>query len=190
MPLTKTAAEDRLRPMIATVGTLFYGGKDFKIFGTYTMAPRLEVTVGHLPNGNLNPIPGNRMGISVTSGLLALPDTGVMFALGHELGHGFSEAALTTLGMPAVGGCVTEVIADLGSAYLLSVSGIAWPSITDIAVRGVALGIFDHGWSGDHPPGTVRADCVTSLATLMQGGSGFNEAAKAICMSVQGMKAH
>jgi hypothetical protein len=188
--MNQTDAENRLRPMIKTVGDLFYGGGDFKIFGTYVMAPRLEVTGGVTPNGNLTPIPGNRMGISVTRGLLALPDTAAMFALCHELGHGFSEAALETLGMKGMGGCVTEVIADLGAAYLLSQSGVSWASITDTAVRGVALGIFDAGWSGDHPPGRMRADCVQSLAELMQGGVDFTTAAKAVCLSMQGAKPH
>jgi hypothetical protein len=189
MPMNQTDAENRLRPMIKTVGDLFYGGGDFKIFGTYVMAPRLQVTLGMVPNGNLTPIPGNRMGISVTSGLLALPDNAVMFALGHELGHGFSEAALVTIGLQAAGGCVSEVIADLGAAYLLSLSGSRWAEITDIAARGVSLGIFDPGWSGDHPPGQMRANCVKTLAELMQSGADFALASKAICLSMQGAKA-
>ena len=189
MAMTQTDAENRLRPMIKTVGDLFYAGKDFTVFSTYTMAPRLDITSGHIPNGNLTPFPGNRMGISVTRGLMALPDAGVMFALCHEMGHGFSEAALAALDLSAAGGCVTEVIADLGSAYLLSQSGFSWPIITDIATRGVTLGIFDQDWSGDHPPGTMRADCVRSLATLMQGGESFTLSAKAVCLSMQGLKA-
>lgn len=187
--MNQTDAENRLRPMIRTVGDLFYGGGDFTIFGTYVMAPRLIVTGGITPNGNLTPIPGNRMGISVTRGLLNLPDTAALFALCHELGHGFSEAALETIGMKGVGGCVTEVIADLGAAYLLSQSGVTWAAITDVAVRGVTLGIFDAGWSGDHPPGRMRADCVQSLATLMQDGDEFGLAAKAVCLSMKGAKA-
>lgn len=187
--MLQTDAENRLRPMIKTVGDTFYRGGDFKVFGTYVVAPRLEVTSGITPNGNLIPIPGNRMGITVTRGLLALEDAGVMFALGHELGHGFSEAALDTIGLSAAGGCITEVIADLGSAYLLSVSGFTWSTITDIAVRGVTIGIFDPGWSGDHPPGRMRADCVQSLAELMQGGADFTMSAKAVCLSMQGLKA-
>ncbi len=190
MPMTQTAAENRLRPMIKTVGDLFYGGKDFTIFGTYVMAPRLQVSPGAMPNGNLTPIPGNRMGIAVTQGLLNLSETAAMFALGHELGHGFSEAALTTIGLQGAGGCVTEVIADLGSAYLLSKSGTSWKDITDVAARGVTLGIFDQGWSGDHPPGKMRADCVQSLSILMTDGAGFAEASKAICLSMQGAKAN
>ena len=189
MAMTQTTAENKLRPMIKTIGDLFYGGGDFKVFGTYTVAPRLTVTPGFLPNGNLTPIPGNRMGINVTRGLLALPDTALMFALGHELGHGFSEAALTTIGLHATGGCITEIIADLGSAYVLSLSGFAWKDIRDTATRGVALGIFDAGWSGDHPPGAMRADCVNSFAEIMQDGTDFTLAAKAVCLSMLGQKA-
>ncbi len=182
-------AENKLRPMIKIVGDLFYAGADFKIFGTYVMAPRLTIVSGHIPNGNLTPIAGNRMGIEVTQGLMRLPDIGVLFALCHEMGHGFSETALSKIGMHGASGCVTEVIADLGAAYLLSVSGYSWSAIVDIAIRGVTLGIFDRGWNGDHPPGRMRADCVQSLATLMQGGCAFDASAKAICLSMQGAKA-
>lgn len=186
--MTKEEAENRLRPMIGEIGNAFYDGRDFKVFGTYVVAPRIELESGFIPNGNLTPIPGNRMGVRVSRGLLALPDAGVMFALGHELGHGFSEAALARLDMSAVGGCVTEVIADVGAAYAMSLTGFTWPEISDIAVRGVALRIFDADWEGDHPPGLMRADCVTGFAELMQGGGSFNECAKAICLSMQGRR--
>lgn len=186
--MTKDEAENRLRPMIKAISDAFYGGQDFKVFGTYVVAPRIELEAGHIPNGNLSPIPGNRMGVRVTRGLLALPDAGVMFALGHELGHGFSEAALTRLDMSAVGGCVTEVIADLGAAYAMSLTGFTWTSIADVAVRGVTLRIFDADWEGDHPPGLMRAECVTSFAALMEAGHGFNDSAKAICLSMQGRR--
>ncbi len=188
--MNQVDAENKLRPMIKTVSDTFYGGNDFRVFGTYVVAPRLSIQPGATPNGNLTPIPGNRMGIEVTRGLMNLPDVGVMFALGHELGHGFSEAALTTIGLGAAGGCVTEVIADLGSAYLLSLSGYTWTAIVDVADRGVTLGIFDAGWQGDHPPGKMRADCVRSLSELMQGGGSFGLSAKAICLSMQGAKPH
>jgi hypothetical protein len=186
--MNEDKAKQALESMIRKVSELFYNGKPFKIFGdAYEIVPELKVEEDHTPNGNLAALGERTMGVQVTRGLLNLPDNAVKFALGHELGHGFSEAALNFIGMHGVSGCVTEVIADLGSAYLLSRLNVEWEDIEKTAAAGVG-NIFDRNWSGDHPPGEMRKHCVVSLAVLMKEGASFQEAAKAICMSMLGAK--
>src|SRR5205823_4527435 len=82
----------------------------------------------------------------------------------HELGHAFCETVLTKLGLQALSGPPTEVIADLGSAHVLHMSGTSWRQITNAARDGINHQIFDLNWSGDHPPGADRAYYVERLA--------------------------
>jgi len=177
--------EELLRRMIELVKQLFYGGHDFRLFETYIMVPRLNVVSRNIPDATLTPY-GAFMGVEVTRGLMNLQQLPFMFAVGHELGHGFSQIALFNMDLAQADGCVTEVIADLGAAYVLHLSGVEWRNITAVAVDGEKLGIFDQRWSGHHPPGRMRADCVLSLAELMQDDWDFELAAKAVCLSMQG----
>lgn len=186
MPLSQSQAEAALGGLIDAASRLFYDGGPFTVFGAYRVVPRVSLEPGAIPNGNLIPLNEREMGLSVSRGMLAIEDdTALRFALGHELGHGFSEALLTRVGLPGIGGSPTEVIADLGSAYLLSRTGSTWDEIVT-AVRGWRRsGIFDENASGDHPGGADRASYVQTLRTLILEGHTFEDAAKAICMSLE-----
>jgi hypothetical protein len=146
-------------------------------------------------------------GVEVSDLMLSgfVPDNAIKFGIAHELGHAFGGPALerlcidpSTVELPkpnplkvSVGndremlqGAPTEIIADLGAAYCLNLMRMGWTDIVRVADTALTSGIFQVGWDGDHPPATMRADCVRSFATLMQEGCGFDMSAKAVCLSM------
>jgi hypothetical protein len=153
------------------------------------MVPQVRVdNATHHPDGTLYTA-GMNMGVEVTLPLLQLnDDVAIEFAVAHELGHAFSDTLLTSLGLAGLDGAAPEIIADLGSAYLLSLDGRGWPAILNAARDGIRTGIFTVGWSGEHPPGAERAQYVQTLHDLMAGGHDFNASATGICLSVQGYR--
>lgn len=177
--------------------------RDFYSGGTFTAIGGLPVSGSvRLDSGLDNSVPNSTLGtedqnnsinvvIDVNSRLLQLDDNAIKFALAHELGHAFSEKVAADIGYdhsrPLVG-ARTEIIADLGAAYLLKQIGLSWDDICSVAEDGVATGIFNHGWSGDPPPGAKRAECVNSLAELMKAGHNFKDASKALMDSLQGYR--
>lgn len=189
MAMSKTQAEAQLAQIIPLVSKHIYDGKKFTVFdGFYEVVPKIVVQPGGIPNGNLTPI-GNGMGVAVSQGLLSVSnDAAITFGLAHELGHGFKQTLLEKLDMGGISGCVTEIAPDLGAAYTMNLAGWSWTAIKEATRNGVAYGIFDLGWSGDHPPGEKRATCVASFVTLVTSGESFLDATKAICLSMQGYK--
>src|SRR5262249_21152437 len=79
----------------------------------------------------------------------------------------------------------TEVIADLGAAYLLALNGTPWRAILHAVRHGIQSGIFDVGWVEHHPPGSERAAYVEQLHAKMAGGHSFGTACTAIALSAQ-----
>jgi hypothetical protein len=192
--MNDTEAEEALKQLIDKISTLFYDGKPFTIFGgTCPVVSQITVEAGDIPNGNLAPMeqpsydPYNPTpyGLAVTQGVLNIDNnTALKFVLGHELGHGFSEVLLTKIGLRGVSGFLTEVVADLGSAYLLSQTGSTWDDILDAVDKWSKYQIFDPNQSGDHPPGDKRAEYVHTLKTLIaDNGQSFEDAVKGICES-------
>jgi hypothetical protein len=181
--------------LVAIIKRDFYNGGAFTAIGglPVTGAVRLDNGIGNaVPNSTLGTHEHNSVTdvvIDVNSRLLQLGDNAVKFALAHELGHAFSEKLAADLGYDhkrPLDGPRTEIIADLGAAYLLKQAGVSWDDICNVANNGVATGIFNAGWSGDHPPGAKRAECVKSLAELMKAGHSFKDALKGLLLSLEG----
>lgn len=181
--------------LVAIIKRDFYNGGAFTAIGglPVTGAVRLDNGIGNAaPNSTLGTYEHNNVTdvvIDVNSRLLQLGDNAIKFALAHELGHAFSEKLAADLGYDhkrPLDGPRTEIIADLGAAYLLKQAGVSWDDICNVANNGVATGIFNAGWSGDHPPGAKRAECVKSLAELMKAGHSFKDALKGLLLSLEG----
>jgi hypothetical protein len=155
-------------------------------------------------NATLYPAAGG-YGVEVTELLLEpfVPDAAIKFSIAHELGHAFSAPLLNKMCIPVhqvvlaplatLGnddqlrtGAPTEVIADLGAAYMLNLMGVKWSSIVEVGDHGAEIGIFDMVWNGQHPPGVQRADCIRSFVKLMEEGFPFELAAKGVCLSMIG----
>ena len=188
MSMTRAQAETVLKLLIPKVKTLFYGaGNEFTMAGM-TVVPSVVIEPGNFPDA-VPAVVGENIGVGVTQLLLDVADdTAIRFALAHELGHGFSETVLAKIGMQGASGAVTEVIADLGSAYLLTQVGVGWQGILHAVDDWRTSQIFTAGWSGDHPPGDQRATYVHSLFSLMS-AQGFNRsfeaAARLICNNLK-----
>lgn len=169
--------------IIGQARALFYNGEGPTVFGM-VLVPTTRWVNSVIPNGNLTPLETDPplMGMELSTGLLAIPNpAAVKFAIGHELGHAFSETILAKIGLRGVGGYATEVIADLASAYILMQIGIDTAAIQIAVNQGVAYGIFDVASSGDHPAGKDRARHVEELFQKMASGKSFEDAARQIC---------
>jgi len=103
----------------------------------------------------------------------------------HELGHGFTEQLMNKLAIQ-INGAATEVIADLGAAWLLFKNGTPWTAILHAVRHGVQSGIFDVGWVHDHPPGSERAAYVEQFYAHMSRGHSFGTAVAMIANSANG----
>lgn len=189
MPLTKGDAEQTAKSIIDKAKELFYDGGTPTVFGM-NLVPSIKVVAGQTPNGNLAPAGSGGMGMEVSQGLLNIPDTvAIKFAIGHELGHGFSETILTKIGLKGVSGSATEVIADLAAAFILTKIGHTWPAVLASVQNWQTAGIFDANRSGDHPPGAERVTYINSLFSLMSAQAfsrSFEAAAKLVCNNLRG----
>jgi hypothetical protein len=132
--------------------------------------------------------------VCCNANLLALANVNtIKFGLAHELGHAFSEPLLKKIGMPGLDGPRTEVIADLGAAYLLTLAGVSWEDVI-AGAEGWNIpankGIFTVGWSGDHPPGAARIKYVKALKAKMTATppATFDAAAKEIMTKLKDYK--
>jgi hypothetical protein len=176
------SAEEMMRQLIHKASQLFYGGGKPTVFGM-NLEPHIMVEPGPGINGNLSPT-ASGMGVIATQGFINLPNRIARdFAIGHELGHGFGERILPEIGLQGVAGKPTEVIADLTSAYLLNQLGISWDRLMT-ALRSAQGQIFDVHQSGDHPPGDQRIAYIGTLMQLIAAGHSFQDASKAILMSL------
>src|SRR5262249_41516741 len=125
MAMTQNQVETILGQLIPLVSRYFYDGNPFTVFGgDYTVVPRVtHVQQQTMPDGSLDGVDATHVGVRVTSGMLQIHDnTAIHFAVAHELGHGFTEQLMNKLGI-GVQNAATEVIADLGAAYLLAQNG-------------------------------------------------------------------
>lgn len=181
--MNKYEAEQLLARMIPMVSQLFYHGDPATVHGTILLVPEIKIDNQlSVPNAQFFPIDTNSWGVEVSGKLLQLDTGSIAFALAHELGHAFSEVVLDSIGLGGAAGRATEVIADLGAAYLLTFLNHNWVGILHTVDNGVHTGIFDAGSSGDHPPGKDRAHYVRYLHYLIvEAGCSFDVAAKQIC---------
>src|ERR1700738_2902299 len=169
--------------LVAIIKRDFYNGGAFNALDGCPVIGSVRIDNGGvgdtMPDATLGTDGNGNVLVDVNDRLLKLDDSSIKFALAHELGHAFSGKLAADLGYDnkkPLEGPRTEIIADLGAAYLLKQSGMGWEDICTIANKGVAIGIFNEGWSGDHPPGAKRAECVKSLADLMKAGHTFKDA--------------
>lgn len=182
MPMTKSEATTACKRLIDLVSRELLGGKTFNVVmknndrtddnggiipGTIDKSkviPEVRVVHGAFPNAVMYFDFTTEMvaGIEVTAPLLRIPDNvAIKFGLAHELGHTFSPQLLEAEGLGSlIGGAAQEVAADLGSAYLLVCDGHSWDEVVAAAANGANTGIFDSDWSGQHPPGSQRAQWV------------------------------
>lgn len=194
MPMNKDQAEKTLTQMIPAVSKAFYGGKPFTIFdGAITVVPKIIVEEkAGVPNGNITGITDTTYGVLVNRAFLAIKnDVALKFALAHELGHGFTAVALEKLdkSMKGISGPRTEIVADLGAAYLCAQTGIKWEDVDKAVKDWKAAQIFDEKWEGDHPPGAVRAQLVGILCERMKiKGADFMQAAKEMLVNLASYK--
>lgn len=201
-----TAFVKKLAPLIET--NILGGGK-LTLWEQYSFSTAVKVDHdGTSVNATLW-VDGDEFGAEVTDLMLSgfVPDGAIKFSIAHEIGHAYGGAALRrlcidpkTVVLPnpnpkgvkvgddeaMLSGAPTEVVADAGAAYVLNLTGMQWDQIVKIAETGLETGIFDPDWSGHHPPGAMRASCVQTFAQLMEGGCGFDMAAKAVCLSMVG----
>ncbi len=184
MSMDQKQAELVLSDLIQRVKSKFYANGEFKIAEMPVVATVVVDDKTAYPDA-VPTATENGMGLEVTKPLLQVKnDNAIKFALAHELGHGFSETVLTRCGLKGVSGEVTEVVADLGAAYLLADSGVPWKDILDTVDDWQTSQIFTPNKSGDHPPGAKRAEYVHSLYSLIQSEHTFEDAVKGICMSL------
>lgn len=169
--------EDELATMVSLVESEFLNGQNFTVFdGLYKIVAKLSIVEdsSSKPNAGLEPISDTEMGVGVNQALLDISDTNaVLFALAHELGHGFSEALLTSIQCAGINGAATEVIADLGAMMLLHKKGISFHEIARTVSNWRESGIFDAKASGDHPPGDERAWYVREAIAGLKEGLSF-----------------
>src|SRR4051794_4618769 len=120
MAMDERACEEFLAQLVPAIEKHLLGGSQLATFGnTIRISPQLRVVEGEA-NATLWAIDKTSMGVEVSDILLlCTPENSVKFAIAHELGHTFSEPLLQRLGLGALSGCPTEIIADLGSAYKL-----------------------------------------------------------------------
>lgn len=199
-----------VRTIVPLIQTNVLGGQPLALWGTpFSSVVKVDLDSTSV-NGTLW-FDDGVFGVEVSDLMLSgfVPDNAIKFGMAHELGHAFGGPALerlcidpSTVQIPdpnphgmTVGndremlqGAPTEIIADLGAAYCLNLMGMNWTDIVRTASDGLTSGIFQIGWDGDHPPATMRADCVRSFAALMQEGCGFDMSAKAVCLSMIGAR--
>jgi hypothetical protein len=178
--MTRGDAEAVLARMFPLVCAEIYGGQPFTIFdGFITMRPVIvEEASGGPPNAAIAPLTETEYGVGVNAALLAIEDrTAVMFALGHEIGHGFSAVLLSGIGLAGISGPRTEVAADLGAAYLLMRLGVKGDEVKRAARAWSTSQIFGAAWSGDHPPGDHRAELVARVCDGLEAGRAFADVA-------------
>jgi Zn-dependent protease with chaperone function len=174
-------AREIMRQFIHQASQLFYGGDKPTVFGMQ-IVPEIVPDPSNVPNGNLSPA-GAGMGIAASAPLMNLNNKVARdFAIGHELGHGFTEQVLRLINMQ-ITGAQDEVIADLTSAYLLNQMGISWNNL--LTSLGSASGqIFDNAWSGHHPPAAIRIGYIRQLVQSLNTHS-FEDAFKDVLGQVQ-----
>src|SRR5262245_46666347 len=105
--------EAQLSTMIMVTESKILKGRPFTIFGgDYTMVPviLLEESRSTNPNANLTPVDDSHLGLQVNNAMLEMSDTtGQLFAIAHELGHGFGQKLLSDVGCEGISGVATEV---------------------------------------------------------------------------------
>jgi len=153
------------------------GTEEFRIFGgDLVVVPQIVINNKESidPDANLTPINEHQMGVMVNHQLLALEDrTSILFALAHELGHGFSQALLDVINCAEIGGSATEVVADLGAIRLLNVKGLSLQTINNSVSKWAETKIFDTDVSGDHPAGAQRYQLISMAILGLSQGMNF-----------------
>jgi hypothetical protein len=194
MPLTAPQATDLIKKLFPLIKKHLLNNQEFKLMGLYPMVPELlpddpDLRGENWPDATLGTYTKDGQDVCrVTCNPLLLNFSNanaIKFGLAHELGHAFSLPVVERLGMVGVDGPRVEVIADLGAAYVLTLSGMSWADVLAAAKAGnVPHGIFASTWgqAGDeHPPGDHRVKFVVALNGLMERkGKTFDAATKEI----------
>ncbi len=149
----------------------------------------------HIPNAHIAPISSmDAMGIEVTAAVLELipvpkknervddfDNVAAMlaaeFVVAHELAHACTKNILDRLKLllpcgelaPTLSPAVHEVVADLGAVQLLRYGlDYSWDELSALALQLVPRRLVDSGWSGQHPPGYVRAQAMAELVGALK----------------------
>lgn len=176
--MTVAKAQHELEVMVDLVKKELLKTDDFRIFGgEFAIVPQIELNTEDdtaNPNANLEPVSDTEFGVMVNQSLLEIEDDiAILFALGHELGHGFSAALLAQIDCSQVGGSATEVIADLGAVRLLQAKGLSLAAIDKSISQWEFSNIFSPEASGDHPAGADRYRYVSMTIEHLKQGRKF-----------------
>jgi|GEM_PF-6081558 len=176
--MTVSKAQRELETMVDLVKRELLKTDEFRIFGgDFVIVPQIELNTDDdsaNPNANLSPMGDIEFGVMVNQSLLEIEDDiAILFALAHELGHGFSAALLEQINCSQVGGSATEVIADLGAVRLLQAKGLSLAVIDKSISQWEFSNIFNPEVSGDHPAGAERYRFVAMAIQQLEQGKKF-----------------
>jgi hypothetical protein len=182
--LTQSEMEERLAAMISIVQGEILEGKPFMVFGgDYIVLPKVIIEEkGQLfPNGNLSPIDEGLLGVLINRPFLNMRDDNAqLFALAHEMGHGFSHKLLADIDCNEASGVATEVVADLGAVKVLQSMGISFDVIDKTVANWRKSMIFDVTKKGDHPAGDDRYKFIHKLIVALKSGAEFKTSVRKI----------
>jgi len=181
--MTQAEAEKELSLMIQAIQGDLLGGLFCTFEREYTVVPiiLLESDKKFLPNASLTPVSKIELGVSVNGSLLALEDTiSILFTLGHELGHAYTETVLREIDCLGINGTATEVVADVSSVLFLHIMGIDLQAINESISKWHLTNIFDLSASGDHPAGEERYKWIALTIERLKRGDMFANIVKDI----------
>lgn len=177
----------QMQTFLNLAGEEFYGGAQ-PAADAGNLVPDIQIDYDdNTVNANLFPL-GAGLGVMVSELFTQLVDdqNAQVFVLGHEYGHGMTATVMQLANLRNLTGPCEEVIADLISAYLLSLMQIA-PNALMNSLRGAQQHVFNtHAnmvQAGHHPAGDDRIAYINTLATLLPHFS-FADSVKGILMSL------
>ena len=187
MPWYPAQIRTRMQTFLALASTQFYRGGDPNFDGTRLVLQFPINTNDFTVNANLAPC-GGGYGVEVSELFTELvgDQTAQIFVLGHEYGHGMTQAVMQSAQLNNLTGPCHEIIADLISAYLLGLMGIA-PATLIHSLNGVGEHVFNthanSAQAGHHPTGELRVAYINTLTTLLHDFS-FQDSLRAVLLSL------